>query len=268
MTTRRILRWLILAGALYGSFAVLARMLASRALYHPAMASGRAPEGAQRLRAPEGSDVTVLHLPKAGAHFTVWFFHGNAEDLGDLEPSLLALRDAGFAVFASEYPGYGGTGGRPTEEGIYAAARVAREHLRGPLGVPAERTILYGRSLGGGPAVQLATEERLGGLVLHSAFTSVYRVVTQWRILPADLFENERKMARVTCPVLVMHGREDEVIPWSHGVALLAAAPGQKRSLWVPGAGHNDLIGVAGQEYWRAWREFSELCAQVSGRKP
>ncbi len=263
-----MVRWLIVVAVLYGGLALLARLLAARALYYPEMTSGRAPEGMRKLRGPDGSEIAVLHLPNPGAHHTLWFFHGNAEDLGDLEPGLRTLRDAGFAVFASEYPGYGHSQGRPSEAGIYAAARVARTYLREQLKVPAARTIFYGRSLGGGPAVQLATEERAGGLVLQSAFTSVYRVVTQYRVLPGDYFENERKLARVACPILVMHGQADEVIPFAHGAALLAAAREPKRALWVPGAAHNDFTEVAGPRYGEALREFAELCAQTSRVSP
>jgi fermentation-respiration switch protein FrsA (DUF1100 family) len=261
MTTSLVLRWLLVVVGIYAGFSLLARLLAGRALYHPEVTSGRAPAGGQQVKAGDGSVVAVLHLPNPAARFTIWLFHGNAEDLGDLEPGLSAWRDAGFAVFAHDYPGYGTSSGRPSEEGLYAASRVARTYLRDQLGVPADRTILYGRSLGGGPAVQLATEEKFAGLVLQSAFTSVYRVVTRWRVLPFDFFENERKLPRVSCPVLILHGRNDEVIPVAHGEALLAAAPGQKFSLFVPGATHNDFAEIAGPRYWAVLREFAEACA-------
>ena len=263
-----ILRWLLVAAALYGGLAILARLLAGRALYHPEVTSGRSPAGGETIRSAGGDEIAVIHLPNPQAHFTVWVFHGNAEDLGDLEPGLRALRDAGFAVFAHDYPGYGRSSGRPSEGGLYVSARVARTHLREQLRVPAARTLMYGRSLGGGPAVQMATEEVVAGLVLQSAFTSVYRVVTPGRVLPFDLFENERKLPAVARPVLVMHGREDEVIPFSHGEALFAAAPAPKRFLWVPGAGHNDLAEVAGPRYWQALREFADVCAQARPFSP
>lgn len=262
MTRQVVLRWLIVAAALYGGLAVFARLLAARALYHPEAASGRAPPGGEKIRGIDGGEIMTLQVPNPAAQYTIWLFHGNAEDLGDLEPELRVWRDAGFAAFAHDYPGYGRSGGRPSEEGIYASARAARSHLRDRLGVPASRTILVGRSLGGGPAVQMATEERVGGLVLQSAFTSVYRVMTQRRVLPFDLFENERKLPGVKCPVLVLHGREDEVIPFRHGEALLAAAPEPKRGLWVDGAGHNNLAEVAGERYWQALRDFARVCAE------
>lgn len=268
MTRSVLARWVMLAALLYAGLALLARLLAARALFHPGMASGRAPAGLERIADADGRDVAVLHLPNPSARYTIWFFHGNAEDLGDVEPELRALRDAGYAVFAHDYPGYGFSAGRPSEAGLHAAARAARRHLRETQRVPADRTILYGRSLGGGSAVQMAAEERVAGLVLQSTFTSIYRVMTQVRLLPFDYFENERKLPGVGCPVLVIHGREDEVIPFGHGEALYAAAREPKRALWIDGAGHNNLAAVAGPRLNAALGEFARLCAATASPRP
>jgi fermentation-respiration switch protein FrsA (DUF1100 family) len=252
----------------YGGLALAARFLASRALYYPEMASREAPSDVKRVRDSKGNEIATLHLPNPNAAFTLWFFHGNAESLGDLEPMLRALHAAGYAVFAFDYPGYGVSTGVPSEASLYESARVARTYLRDELKVTAEQTLIYGRSLGSGPAVQMATEEKVGGLILQSAFVSVYRVVTRWRILPFDLYENERKLAQVATPVLVMHGKSDEVIPFRHGEALYHAASAPKRHFWVAGARHNDFIPVAGPDYWNALREFSDVCRAARAARP
>jgi abhydrolase domain-containing protein 17 len=267
MTRTAVIRGVLIALTVYVACAAFARLLAALALYHPHMSSRRAPVGLQKIRTDDGTEVAILHLPNPRARFTIWFFHGNAEDLGDVEPWLIVLRDAGFSVFAFDYPGYGLSGGRPSESTVYAAARAARSHLRNQLNVSPEETLLYGRSVGGGPAVQMAIEERVAGLVLQSTFTSVYRVLTRTRVIPFDMFENERKLARVACPVLVMHGRRDEVIPFSHGETLFAVAKEPKRSLWVPDASHNDFLVVAGPSHWQALRDFSDLCAEQLASK-
>lgn len=230
-------------------------------MYFPEYGSRRLPAGAQSVAGDDGTVVSVLHLPNPTARFTVWYFHGNAEDLGDVEPFLRALQAEGFAVFAFDYPGYGHSTGRPSERAVYEAARRARRYLREQLGVPAEKTILLGRSLGGGPATQMAIEEPIAGLVLQSAFTSAFRVVTRVPLLPFDPYVNVRKLPRLRAPVLIMHGDRDEVIPFHHGQALFAAAHEPKRALWISGAQHNDLVAVAGARYWTALRDFSELCA-------
>jgi fermentation-respiration switch protein FrsA (DUF1100 family) len=261
----KVLLILLLA---YGGLALTARFLASRALYYPEIASRETPSGIKRVRDARGNEIATLHLPNPNASFTVWFFHGNAEALGDLEPTLRALHAAGYAVFAFDYPGYGISTGVPSESSLYASARAARTYLREELKVPAEQTLIYGRSLGSGPAVQMATEEKVGGLILQSAFVSVYRVITRWRILPFDLFENERKLAQVTSPVLIMHGRADEVIPFRHGEALFDVASEPKRHFWVTGARHNDFITIAGSDYWAALREFSDVCRAARAARP
>lgn len=265
---KSVMQWVLFLASVYAGLALMARVLASKALYHPDIASREAPPGVVRVADGAGGTVAVWHLPNPEARFTLWFFHGNAEALGDLGPTLEMLRAAGFAVFAFDYPGYGVSTGEPDEAALYAGARVARRYLRETLQVPAERTILYGRSLGGGPAVQMATEERVAGLVLQSAFVSVYRVLTRWSLLPGDLFNNEAKLARVTAPVLVMHGRADEVVPFRHGEQLLAAAAGPKQALFVDGAHHNDFAAAAGRRYEEALREFSVLCAREAGPAP
>src|SRR5688572_8124144 len=262
MNGKTLLRGVLIAFGVYLAFAAIARFLAGRALYYPDVASRRAPEGLQKIRDADGEDIAVLHLPNPAARFTIWFFHGNAEDLGDLEPWLRVVRDAGYSVFAFDYPGYGLSGGRPSESNLYAAARTVRTYLREQLSVPAEKTLIYGRSVGGGPAVQIATEERVAGVVLQSTFTSVFRVLTRVRLLPFDYFENERKLARISSPILVMHGEQDEIIPFFHAEMLFAAAKEPKRFYRVPGAAHNDFLLVAGRRYWDVLREFSALCEQ------
>jgi fermentation-respiration switch protein FrsA (DUF1100 family) len=252
--------FLTLASA-YLLLVVAAPMLVAGMLYYPQMASRLAPEGARRIPMPGGGHIAVLHLPNAQARYTLWFFHGNAEALGDLEPLLRSMRDAGFSVFAFDYPGYGVSDGKPSETALYAASRVARAYLREELKVSAAQTLIYGRSLGSGPAVQMATEERAGGLVIQSGFMSAFRVATRIPLLPFDQFKNLAKLPRVKSPVLVIHGERDEVISFAHGEKLFAAAAEPKRKLWVAGAGHNNLVEVAGQRFWTTLREFSDVCA-------
>jgi fermentation-respiration switch protein FrsA (DUF1100 family) len=253
---------------LYAVISLGAHLVAPSMLFRPELASRQEATGAVTIPLPDGARVQVLHLPNPSAAFTLWYFHGNAESLASIEARLHRLHDLGFAVFAAEYPGYGRSTGVPSEDSLYAAARAARGYLRGQLGVPAARTIAYGGSLGGGPAVQMATEERLGGLVLQSAFMSAYRVMTRWPLLAGDGFQNLGKMGRVACPVLVIHGRQDSVVPFYHGEALYAAANEPKRHLWVDAAGHNDLLSLAWEPFQEAMLQFSELGAQTGGAKP
>jgi len=209
------------------------------------------------IPAPDGATLAARYLFCRDARYTVVYFHGNAEDLGGIGPRLQLLRDRlHVSVLAWDYPGYGRSGGLVGEPATLLAAHAVLAYVTGPLGVPGERVVLYGRSLGAGPAVDLASSERCGGLILESAFTSAFRVMTGVRLLPFDRFINLEKMRRVRCPVLVIHGTADQTIPFSHGQRLYAAAPAPKDRLWVGGAGHNDLIDTAGDAYWEALQRF------------
>ncbi len=251
------LRLVVVLATLYGLVAIGAFIVSDGMLFHPEYGSRAEPPGGFFLRDTDGTKLSVVYLPNPGARFTLWYFHGNGEDLGRLAPRMEALRQLGYAVFAVDYPGYGMSDGTPTEASLYASTETGLRYLREQLKITPTQLVLYGRSLGGGPAVELATREPVAGLVLESAFTSAYRVMTRWPLLPGDKFENLRKLPAVRCPVLVIHGRADGVIPFAHGEALFAAALGRKSHLWVDLAGHNDLLRWAGEDYGRAVREFA-----------
>src|SRR5262249_3224266 len=155
--------------------------------------------------------------------------------------------------------------GVPSERGVYADVDAAYAYLTRTLGVDPGRIIAYGRSVGSGPAVDLATRHPLAGLVLESAFTTAFRVLTRVPLLPFDKFRNLEKIGRVSCPVLVMHGVEDGIVPIAHGRRLFDAAPDPKRFLWAEGAGHNDFTLVAGDRQARALREFAALLRRAGG---
>ncbi len=213
--------------------------------------------GILRLTMPDGVELAARYLPYPSSRFTLIYFHGNAEDLGQDEAHLQDLRSQlHVSVLAWDYRGYGLSGGRPGEPATLRDAETVFTYVINELQVPADRIILYGWSLGGGPAVDLAARHRVAGLVLQSTFISTFRVMTRVRIAPFDKFVNLEKMPRVSCPVLVIHGTADRTIPFWHGQRLYDAAPGPKEKLWVEGAGHNDLIESAPDAYWRALREF------------
>ncbi len=241
----------------YGLLAAYAYFFSDRELFFPEHGSMQKPVGFMKIPDGKGEHLAALYLPNAEAKYTVWYFHGNAETLGDLEVRMLDFQRNGYAVFAVEYPGYGLNSGDPTEEGIYEATEIGLKYLEETLGVGPESIVAYGRSLGGGPAVALAADERIGGLILESAFTSAFRVVTRVRLLPFDKFDNLAKMPTVRCPVLMIHGLNDRIVPPSHGNTLYHAVRAPKQKLWVKYAGHNDLLDWAGPDYWKALGDFT-----------
>ena len=207
----------------------------------------------------EQIQLSAVYLPNPASIYTILYIHGNAEDLGDIQPVLKQLREIGFGLFAYDYRGYGTSQGKPSERNAYRDIDTVYNYLIQQLGVPAQRIIAYGRSVGGGSAVDLAGRQPLAGLIMESCFTTSFRVVVPIPILPFDKFRNLKKIKQVKCPVLVIHGKADEVIPLFHGQQLFAAAPNPKLFFWVEGASHNDLMWVAGAPYAATLRNFAQL---------
>jgi hypothetical protein len=201
--------------------------------------------------------ITAVYLPNPDARYTLLFSHGNAEDLGDDLPQLDAFRRAGFSVFAYDYRGYGTSTGRPTESGAYADAEAAYKYLPGELHVPPEQIIVMGRSLGAAAALQLATSHPSAGLILESPFLTAFKVISRVKLLPFDKFDNESRIRNYRGPLLVIQGQADRLVPPSHGRRIYELATGPKQSLWVPGAGHNDVFLTAPQDYLHALRTFA-----------
>jgi fermentation-respiration switch protein FrsA (DUF1100 family) len=210
-----------------------------------------------RFASANGARIAAMYMPVAGAKFTILYSHGNAEDIGDNVPFFQDLNAAGFSVFAYDYQGYGLSEGKPSERNSYADIDAGYIYLTQQLKVSPEHIIAVGQSLGGAMAVDLASRRKVAGLVVQSSFTSAYRVLTRWPILPFDKFRSLSKISLVNCPVLIIHGRRDNVIAFWNSEALFNAAKDPKYNLWVEKAGHNDLPLIAHREYRRALQDFA-----------
>jgi len=256
-----------IAALVYGGVALFAWVAADKLIFQPQPASyGAQLPGLHMIAATDGTPLAVMHLPNAAARHTLFYFHGNAEDLGDSWPLLQQWQAAGFAVPAFDYRGYGRSEGRPTEKNIYADTQAVVAFARTKLGLTPGQMIAVGRSVGSGPAVELATHSPLAGLVLVSPMASAFRVMTRVKMLPFDQFDNLAKAARVRCPTLVFHGVADEVIAFTHGRNLYAALPDPKRSVWLDRAKHNDIWRIAGGEILREIGVFAGSLAAPRDR--
>ena len=123
-------------------------------------------------------------------------------------------------------------------------------------GVPRNRILVHGRSVGGGPATYLAQENRVAGLVVESAFVTAFRVLTHVPVVPFDKFRNISRIGDVNCPVLVIHGRKDATIPFWHGEALFRAAREPKACCWLDDMTHDEMPPAAEKAYWEALSSF------------
>jgi hypothetical protein len=258
-TFKRLMRSLIF---IYAFFCLYVFFVSDRMIFLPQPSSYQDTNEILKVTTPDRIQLSAVYLPNPASTYTILYTHGNAEDLGDIQPVLQQLRDIGFSVFAYDYRGYGTSQGSPSERNAYRDIDTVYNYLTQHLGVPTQRIIAYGRSVGAGSAVDLAARKPLAGLIMESAFTTAFRVVVPIPILPFDKFRNLDKLKKVKCPVLVMHGRADEVIPFSHGQKLFAAAPEPKLSLWVDGASHNDFMWVASEQYADSLRKFAQLVEQ------
>ncbi|MEH2377219.1 alpha/beta hydrolase [Nostoc sp.] len=212
-----------------------------------------------KLKSGENTNISATYLLNNQAKYTILYSHGNSEDLGEIKQILEKLHAWGFSVFAYDYRGYGTSQGNPTEKGAYEDINSAYNYLTQNLKIPAERIILLGRSVGGGSAVNLAIIKLVAGLIIESSFISAFQVIVPFRILPFDKFPNLDNIKKVKCPILVIHGKADDIIPFAHGQKLFNAAISPKLYLWVEKANHNDLFWVAEKKYQKTLQEFTNL---------
>jgi fermentation-respiration switch protein FrsA (DUF1100 family) len=223
------------------------------------------------LRTASGKLVAGRYFPHEGAQLTVLHSHGNAEDIGMIWPWIQHFgQQLQVNVMTYDYEGYGlSSAGQPNEQACYEDIDAAYAHLNSTLNIPASNIILFGRSLGSGPSCYLAHRLSkagvdLGGVMLQSPLLSVYRVLLDVRFsFYGDQFPNIDYMESINCPVLVIHGILDEIVPFWNGETLFLAIPEEWRAkpLWVQGAGHNDienkLLGRPPRnEYFMALRDF------------
>lgn len=260
---RRLIRSIVLIPVcVFLGLLIIAVFFADRAIFRPPRSSYKDTADVIKLETTSGDEISARYYENVNASHTILFSHGNAEDIGMIGPFAWRLRDLGFNVLIYDYHGYGTSSGSPSEENAYAAIDAAYHYLLTEKAVDPKRIILHGRSLGGGLAVDLASREPVGGLILESTFTTAFRVVTRYTILPFDKFENIKKIKKVTCPVLVIHGTSDWTIPLYHGQRLFEAANDPKQALWVEGAGHNNVVNTNERLYLNTVSRFVEVLGE------
>jgi len=220
----------------------------------PVRPSDAPPEFAAIAReTADGLELAHWYLPPAdGAAGTVVVLHGNA---GNRAGSYAKFRDVhawGYGLLLADYRGYGGNPGAPSEAGLITDARSVLDGLA-ERGVPGERVVLYGESLGSGVATALAAERPVAGVILEAPFTAIADLAQrQYWYVPArqlvrDPFDSRSRIVQVTAPILILHGDRDPTIPVDHGVALAQVAgdtaelvrfpDGDHLNLWEIGAG-------------------------------
>jgi fermentation-respiration switch protein FrsA (DUF1100 family) len=248
-----VLKWLAIVVALVYLGGVALLYVNQRAMLFPIPPVGRtAPDAAGLPQADEhvlttadGEKVIVWHVPARPGRPVVLFFHGNGDFLAGRVRRFKAITSDGTGLVALSFRGYAGSTGSPSEQGLLqdAAAAYAFTTAR----YAADRIVVWGFSLGTGVAVAVASEHPIGKLILEAPYTSTVDVAASLfpflpiRLLMRDPFYSDERIARVTVPLLVMHGENDPAIPIRFGERLFGMANEPKRFVRFPGGGHENL---------------------------
>ncbi len=219
--------------------------------------------------AGDGVKIHGWYFPQPGAGCTLLIFHGNAGNISHRLGWIRMLHDLGVHIMIIDYRGYGRSEGKPFEKGLYLDALAAYEWWSKEHAAGENKLILIGESLGGAVAIDLACRVPVDGIVLQSTFTTAWDMAKT--LLPIGLlqplmgvrFDSAGKIGQVGCPKLFIHGNSDEIVPLRLGRRLYELASPPKRFFEVPGAGHNDLLWIAGSRYIKQLQTFlSEIqCA-------
>lgn len=212
------------------------------------------------LKSQDGSDIHAWWWPAPGSRGAILYCHGNAGNLSHRGPGLVNLHNLlGESILIFDYPGYGKSGGRPSEQGCYWAAEAGYDWLVHTQKIEPTNIILYGGSLGGGVAVDLASKRDHRALVLFSTFTSAPDVAANlypWlpvRWLMRNRFDSLGKIGKCRKPVFMVHGTNDSLIPFKLGRRLFEAASEPKMFLAIEGGDHNDPVPAAHFEKLRVF---------------
>lgn len=217
---------------------------------------------------------TFVYFIDNNSRYTILFSHGNAETLFRskvwFEHDFLPKLKQNFVnILIYEYTGYTHTNPdyfyakcTPKEKFIYEDINAAYDYLINVKQISAKNIILYGRSLGTGPTIDLASREEVGGVILQSAFLSAFKVACNFRFdVCGDQFLNYKKIEKIKSPVFLIHGVDDEIVPFEHSIELYELCKFKYPPLWVRGAGHNDIKSF-GNIFYSSIQNFIESIMQ------
>ena len=264
-----MLKFISVVAACYGLLVVVAYFMQGRMLYLAGV-PGRALTMTPTDVGMDYQDVSIKTSDGVMLHGwfidgrssqVLVFFHGNAGNISHRLDSIAQFVDLGLSVLIIDYRGYGQSGGRTTEKGIYRDADAAWRYLIESRGMVASDIVIFGRSLGASVAARLAAQHQPLALILESSFTSVPDIaqdIYPW--LPARWLSRLNHATRdyvqdVRCPVLVIHSRDDEIIPFHHGETIFASANEPRTLLAIRGT-HNDAFLRDERAYVEGLRTF------------
>ncbi len=221
------------------------------------------------LHTADGVKINAFFHSNPDSKQVLLWFHGNAENIGYGLSQMRELATAGTSILAVDYRGYGKSEGSPYEAGVYKDADAAYDYLVKQRQFRPQDILIYGHSLGGAVAVNLASRRPCGGLIVQSSFTSARDMARRMLAIPLiayvvqSRFDSVERIRDVHAPILIAHGTRDDVVPLAMGQQLFAAAPEPKRFYPIQGAGHNDMLEVGGEAYLACLKAFVQSSAQA-----
>lgn len=262
--------WAILIPVLVGAFYYFYPKIENFFIFYPQKAFDFEPESFQLeyrdayFTTQDGKTLHGWFFPGQKDHPVILHFHGNAGNISHRLDLIRHFVEKGLPVFIFDYRGFGKSQGRPSEQGLYRDGLAAYDYLVQREGILPGKIVLHGHSIGAAVAVEVALNRSVGSVIMESAFTSTRDMARAMPLfflfspfLPAN-FNNLEKVPRLHLPKLIIHGDKDEIVPFSMGERLFAAAPEPKQFLRVEGAGHNDTYVVGGRSYLDSIEQFAE----------
>jgi fermentation-respiration switch protein FrsA (DUF1100 family) len=216
------------------------------------------------FKTEDGRRLHGWFIPSKVERPVLLFCHGNAGNISHRLENVRLLADRNLSVFIFDYRGYGKSNGKPSVPGIYQDGLAAYDYLRGERHIHPEQIIPFGRSLGGAVALEIALRRKVPSVIIESAFTStkeMARTIPLFRlfapVVPAHL-DNLKKIRLIKAPILIVHGEQDKVVPFTMGIQLFDAAREPKFFYPLPTAGHNDTFVAGGAPYFARLVRFAE----------
>ena len=282
MRKKSVFWWWIILGVVLAAGVQLWVLWAQKRLSFWPDAQRRSLEGAERagfseleISTTDGVSLVAWWRPPDQEKATVLFFGGNAGSIADRRFFLEMLAGRGYGILGVNYRGYGGSTGSPSEKGIYTDGLSAFDFLVGKRSIAPRTVVVFGQSIGGTVATQVALKRQVTGIVLESGFTSAQAMARRvvpflplWLLMTYH-FDNLDRVRHIECPKLFVHGQKDETVPFPQGKALFDNAREPKRFYPIAGASHNDVVEVGGKAYLDFLQEFIDSCAGggLSGEK-
>ncbi len=219
------------------------------------------------LRSSDDVRIHGWYIPSDRQGKTLLFFHGNAGNISHRLDSLAIFHDLGLNTLIVDYQGYGNSEGKPSEKTFYLDGNAAWNYLTGELNIPYGDIIVFGRSLGGAVAIELASRYSPGGIILESSFSDMAEVASEHfpflpiRWLLRHRFDLSEKIKWIECPALVIHSPNDEIIPFRFGERLFTDLPEPKIFVEIEGD-HNTGFLLSIEKYRQGLWEFIRLLEQ------